>query len=55
MRLADAMSATEHVLLCELPTHVHVGRFSGGDTLLFYFLEEEGLISYFLEVVALFV
>ena len=55
MRLADAMSATEHVLLRELPTHVHVGRFSGGDTLFFYFLEEEGLISYFLEVVALFV
>ena len=37
MRLADAMSATEHLLLRELPTHVHVGRFSGGETLFFMF------------------
>ena len=37
MRLADAMSATEHLLCRELPTHVHVGRFSGGDTLFCYF------------------
>ena len=37
MRLADAMSATEHLLLRELPTHVHVGRFSGEETLFFMF------------------
>ena len=37
MRLADAMSATEHLLLRELPTHVHVGRFCGGETLFFMF------------------
>ena len=37
MRPADAMSATEHLLLRELPTHVHVGRFSGEETLFFMF------------------
>ena len=37
MRLADAMSATEHLLLRELPTHVHVGRFSGGTRYFFIF------------------
>ena len=37
MRVADAMSATEHLLLRELPTHVHVGRFSGEETLFFMF------------------
>ena len=37
MRLADAMSATEHLLRRELPTHVHVGRFSGEETLFFMF------------------
>ena len=45
MRLADAMSATEHLLLRELPTHVHVGRFSGGET---YFLCSRRGRPYFL-------
>ena len=45
MRLADAMSATEHVLLRELPTHVHVGRFSGGTR---YFLFSRRGRPYFL-------
>ena len=45
MRLADAMSATEHLLLRELPTHVHVGRLSGGEP---YFLFSRRGRPYFL-------
>ena len=45
MRVADAMSATEHLLLRELPTHVHVGRLSGGEP---YFLFSRRGRPYFL-------
>ena len=37
MRQADAMSATEHLFLRELPTYIHVGRFSVEGTLFFMF------------------